>query len=524
MTKEFNVTGICNPQRHYMVDTTNKLNEIKKLVEKGHYFTINGPRQFGKTTSLVLLAKILRQEDECFVIKTSFEGVGDALFNNEAIFSQTFVEILADEIEFGDQELADFLYAEMAKVDSLKKLSRLITKLVRKIDKQVILMIDEIDKSSNNQIFISFLAMLRDKYLKRDKGTDITFHSVILAGVHDVKTLKIKIRPDSERKYNSPWNIAADFNVDLRFNPAEISTMLSGYALDKHIDLDQKAISEKLHYYTSGHPFLVSKLCKIIDEEINVEQTATEWTVAKVDEAFRWLVREDYTTTNFDDMIKNLENNEELYEVVFKIVINGETIRFNIGNPVLNLGYLYGILAKSEMGCAINNRIYEQRIYSYMLSKQETSGNNVIGAVFSQDYITGNNLNIELILKKYQAFMKENYSNKDVKFLEREGRLLFLSFLRPIINGLGFDFKEPAVAAERRIDVVITFKNKRYVIELKRWYGQAAHKKGLKQLSDYLDTYSLKEGYLLIYDFNKNKKYKEETIAFADKKIFAVWV
>ncbi len=79
MEKEFNVTGICNPQRHYMVDTADKLNEIKKLVEKGNYFTINGPRQFGKTTSLVLLAKVLRQEDECFVIKTSFEGVGDAL-------------------------------------------------------------------------------------------------------------------------------------------------------------------------------------------------------------------------------------------------------------------------------------------------------------------------------------------------------------------------------------------------------------------------------------------------------------
>ncbi len=41
MEKEFNVTGICNPQRHYMVDTANKLNEIKKLVEKGSYFTIN---------------------------------------------------------------------------------------------------------------------------------------------------------------------------------------------------------------------------------------------------------------------------------------------------------------------------------------------------------------------------------------------------------------------------------------------------------------------------------------------------
>jgi hypothetical protein len=32
--------------------------------------------------------------------------------------------------------------------------------------------------------------------------------NVILAGVHDVKSLKLKIRADEDHKYNSPWNIA----------------------------------------------------------------------------------------------------------------------------------------------------------------------------------------------------------------------------------------------------------------------------------------------------------------------------
>ena len=47
-------------------------------------------------------------------------------------------------------------------------------------------------KSSNNQLFISFLAMLRNKYLDAQEGQDNTFHSIILAGLHDVKTLKLK--------------------------------------------------------------------------------------------------------------------------------------------------------------------------------------------------------------------------------------------------------------------------------------------------------------------------------------------
>ena len=32
--KEFNTTGLCNPNKHYIVDISNNLENIKKLVEK----------------------------------------------------------------------------------------------------------------------------------------------------------------------------------------------------------------------------------------------------------------------------------------------------------------------------------------------------------------------------------------------------------------------------------------------------------------------------------------------------------
>ncbi|WP_268906370.1 hypothetical protein [Clostridium hydrogenum] len=43
--KEFNVTGLCIPQKHYMVDISLKLHKIIEMVDKGTYFTINRPRQ-----------------------------------------------------------------------------------------------------------------------------------------------------------------------------------------------------------------------------------------------------------------------------------------------------------------------------------------------------------------------------------------------------------------------------------------------------------------------------------------------
>ena len=120
--------------------------------------------------------------------------------------------------------------------------------------------------------------------------------------------------------------------------------------------------------------------------------------------------------------------------------------------------------------------------------------------------------------------MKEEYSYKDERFIEREGRLLFLSYLRPILNNRGFAFKEPVVADERRMDLVLIFNESRDVIELKIWRGEKKHQECIQQLSDYLDMYNLKTGYLLIYNFNENKIYKTETINFKDKEIFTTWV
>ena len=69
--REFNVTGTCSPDRHYMVDIGDKLKKIKAMIDKGQYFTINRARQYGKTTTLHLLEKMLTPEYLC--IRISFE-------------------------------------------------------------------------------------------------------------------------------------------------------------------------------------------------------------------------------------------------------------------------------------------------------------------------------------------------------------------------------------------------------------------------------------------------------------------
>ncbi len=524
MRRKFNDTGVCVPEKHFMADTSEKLAQIFELVEDGSYFTINRPRQYGKTTIVYLLSQYLKRQKAFLFLELSFEGIGDKIFETEKLFCTNFVKMLSQELHYLDEgELAEYLDDQKDSIITLDTLSGLITKLVNKTEKKIILAIDEIDKSSNNQLFLSFLGMLRDKYLVSNTKLEKTFYSVILAGVHDIKSLKLKLSPDTKGKLNSPWNIAIDFNVDMSFNPREIEVMLVDYSKDRGVKMNTAKIASKIHFYTSGYPYLVSKICKVANEVLLPLRESKHWDLAIIDDAFRYLVDETYSTTLFDDMAKNLENNAELYQLVFDIIFNGKKVSFNVLDPIINLGKLYGIFDHENGRCKIHNRIFEQKIYGYMLSRKSRETDMLAGVTTSR-FFDGDDLALKEVLLGFQQFMKENYSTKDVKFLEREGRLLFLSYLKPIINGHGFDFKEPNVAEERRMDVVVTYNHQREVVELKRWEGEAYHQKGLKQLCEYLDTYSLQHGFLLIFDFRKEKVYKSELIAVQGKEIFAVWV
>jgi hypothetical protein len=135
-------------------------------------------------------------------------------------------------------------------------------------------------------------------------------------------------------------------------------------------------------------------------------------------------------------------------------------------------------------------------------------------------------LDMQRVALKFQEFLKQEYSRRDTAFIERNGRLIFLAFFRPILNGRGYEFKEPQISEEKRLDIAVTYGSFKYVIELKIWRGETAHQKGLRQLHDYLDRTGLDTGYLVIFDFTQQgqKEWKRECLQVEGKEIFAVWV
>ena len=515
--KTFQTAGACAPDKNYMVDLSSRLKAIKAMVDQGLYFTINRARQYGKTTTLSALRSYLA--DIYDVISLDFQRITDADFKTEGDFTYAFCDELKRRtrgkmtipVEIMDR-LNTILSRDAATL-KMRNLFDVIEDWCAVAEKKLVLIIDEVDSATNNQVFLDFLARLRDAYLSRNLEGYPAFQSVILAGVTDVKNMKRKLRPDDDHKENSPWNIAADFNVDMSFSSTDIAGMLGEYEADHHTGMDVNTVAQIIEDYTSGYPFLVSRICQLLDGD-----TKIDWNRHGIAEIVRRILME--TNTLFDSLMGKVHSNEGLREVLWRILFSGETLTFNAYTLAIADAKMFGFVRNNNGTVEVSNRIFETLLYNYFLSQEELNSLTYQAATEDkQQYIKNGRLDMDYVLKRFVTIYDDLYGDKNETFDEAEGRQRFLLFIRPIINGTGNYYIEAETRNKKRMDLVIDYKGEQFVVELKIWDGTKYHEEGEKQLCGYLDRMHLEKGYLLTYSFNKQKKTGVEYRTINGKKL-----
>lgn len=510
--KSFNVTGLCVPSKHFMVNLESRIKQIREMIDAGDYFVINRARQYGKTTTLAALAKDLA--GDYFVISLDFQALGSASFQDENTFSLAFLQIFLREMKrIGMTEISgiDERTVEIKETLSKRKQSFDLLSLFEYLldvceysPKPVVLMIDEIDSASNNQVFLDFLAQLRGYYLERDIKGAPAFQSVILAGVYDIRNLKRKIRSDEEHKVNSPWNIAADFDIAMELKEDGIENMLKEYAGERRIHMNTGEIAGLLYRYTSGYPYLVSKLCKLMDEKVCTERNA--WSKDGFLEALRMLLSENNTL--FDSLTGKLADYPELNHMLEELLFQGKEITYTPTSQPISLALMFGFV-KNESGKVIPaNRIFDTMLYNHFLSAEEGYSADIYKASLQDknQFVAGGHLNMRRVLEKFVAHFHELYGNRRERFMEEEGRRYFLLYLRPIINGVGNYYIEARTRSMRRTDIIIDYRGEQFVVEVKIWRGNEYNSRGENQLAGYLKDYCLNTGYMLSFNFNQKKQ------------------
>ena len=127
-------------------------------------------------------------------------------------------------------------------------------------------------------------------------------------------------------------------------------------------------------------------------------------------------------------------------------------------------------------------------------------------ALDKNQFIRDGQLDMELVLERFTESFTEIYGDAEEAFVEENGRRFFLLYLKPIINGVGNYYIEARTRDMRRTDVIVDYRGRQYVCELKIWHGQEYNRRGEQQLIGYLDDYHLTNGYMVSFNFNKRKQ------------------
>ena len=76
--KSINTTAVCIPADHYIVDLSERVREIREMIDEQKFFSINRGRQYGKTTTIAALETGLSSDYD--VISIDFQDATDAQF------------------------------------------------------------------------------------------------------------------------------------------------------------------------------------------------------------------------------------------------------------------------------------------------------------------------------------------------------------------------------------------------------------------------------------------------------------
>lgn len=314
---------------------------------------------------------------------------------------------------------------------ALSRLFEILSRWCRISKNPIVLIIDEVDSASNNQVFLDFLSQLRGYYIDRDVTP--AFQSVILAGVYDIKNIKRKIRSDEDHKNNSPWN--------MREGNEENEGLLS-----------------------------------------------------------------------FDDCPRD---HKELapYDIAAKFRVD-----MSFSKKDIETAEMFGFIKNENGSAVISNRIFETVLYNLFIS-EEYMDSKIYDAGLREksQFVRGGHLNMRKVLEKFVETFDYLYGDQNEGFLEEAGRRYFMLFLKPIINGIGNCYVEPETRNRERMDLVVDYRGEQFVVELKIWHGDAYNKRGEKQITEYLEYYGLRKGYMISFNFNKKKEIGVKEIGVGDK-------
>lgn len=509
--RSFETRGPVYPEDNYVVARTDELTDFIGRLEKGRYVVLFAPRQTGKTTFFRRALETL-PADVYFPIRLDFQ----ASYNLEpAVFYHGLYEDICEEIEAVFQKrgsasslaLTEFL--DNTKITDHLSMRRFFRRFSNFLDhhhntgQKVVLIIDEFDGISR-AVLSDFLYSLRHIYLS---GRDRCPHSVGIVGVKSIAQLNYD-------RSISPFNIQDEFKLP-NFTLGQVRELLSQYTDEVGQPFDP-AVIESIHRQTAGQPVLVNRFAQILTEETDIPKSEPI-TMVHFSKAHAQLLRERNTHT--EHLVTNIRRDRRFEALLMKIASHDEGVEFNLDNEIINELATYGVIGEGADGlCEIVNPIYQYRVMQTFKPAVNGLEQNYLPedtrAGF-KDYLTPDGqIQMEALLDNFRDFIaRAGFRILQVPETPQEyvGQYLLFTYLQQFVQIVGGTMYLEVQTGRGRIDILILYHQKKYIVETKIWGGDMRYEAGKAQLAAYVKLEAAAAGYYVVFDHRKEPEPRVET-------------
>ena len=474
---------------------------VKELIDQKHFFVIHAPRQSGKTTLLNSLESEINEAGRYCALYCSLESVQGIDEISQGI--PAIQRALASSMEFHPflSRLKYLQHIDMEDVTSGLKTG--LARLCAQVEKPLVIFFDEAD-CLGGATLISFLRQLRDGYVNRIR---MPFpHSLALIGMRNIRDYRLEIRPDSQTLGSaSPFNIAKESLTLRNFSREEIAALYQ-----QHADATGQIFPDDLSNYvsemTQGQPWLVNAIAAEIIEKICRNDFQKPLTIAMAEESIQNIIlRRD---THIDSLLERLK--EQRVQKIIEPVLLGE------GESLERLSNDYQFVR--DLGLIRNDRgviRIANPIYNEVISRTlnfDVQENLSVGLV--NRWMDDESIDISGLLKGFQEFWREHSEIWRERFQYKEAapHLILLAFLQRVVNG-GARIDREYATGTRRVDICVTYKGKKFPLELKLVRGEKTRAEGLDQLSGYMKLLGSREGWLLLFNLKTTIPWEQRLYA-----------
>ncbi len=511
--RSFGTRGRVYPDRHYVVPRTEEIENFINHIIGGRFIVLFAPRQTGKTTFFRFTIDALTNEDvSYFPIQLNFEEYKNSSISD---FYASFYREIRKEIERVFQRrgntpskaltqfLADVRITDHVSMrEFFEKLSSYLD-LQYEIEQKVVLIIDEFDGIPQS-VVSDFLHSLRYIYLSDELQCP---HSVSIVGVKNITQLNYD-------RSISPFNIQDEFNLP-NFSLTEVRALLAQYTEEVGQPFDLEVVIA-LHKQTVGQPFLVNRAAQILTEELEIPKTETI-AMEHFLVAHTHLLEE--RNTNIDHLLTNIRRDHRFESLLMRICSYERGVPFNLDNEIISELTMYGVITKSsDRMCEIVNPIYQHRI----MQTFKPAINGLEEVYFPEDadkdfidYLTSSGeIELEALLDNFKDFIaRAGFRILQVPETPKEyvGQNLLYAYLDHFIRTINADMFLEVQTGRGRIDLLILYNSRKYIVETKIWEGERYYQAGKKQLVAYLKSEKADTGYYVVFDHRTNPESRVET-------------